>query len=130
MKSDGQWVDVHQQRGMTVIGGLLLLIIVCFMVLIAIRIIPIYIDYFTVRTTLDGLKKEPQINQMTAVDIHNTLEKRFGIGYVNVVQARQVKLRRQGNIWIAELVYEDRRTVIANVDVIATFNITMPLTPP
>lgn len=128
MKSDGQWVDLHQQRGMTVIGGLLIMIAVCFVALIVIRIFPIYKAYFDVLTTLEALKKDPQINQMTAVDIHNTLEKRFSIGYVTVVQARQVKLRRQNNIWIAELVYEDRRPVIGNVDVVATFNITVPLT--
>lgn len=120
---------VQGQRGITMIGGLLILIALGFVVLIGIRVIPIYIDYFSVRSTLEGLKKEPQISRMTSSDIRSAIEKRFNIGYVDVVNAKQVKIRKQGNARILVLDYEDRRPVIGNVDVVAKFNVNVPLEP-
>lgn len=118
-----------RQQGITVISGLLILVGLGFVALIALRVVPIYIDYFTVRSTLEGLRKEPEIARMTTFDIHKTIQKRFDIGYVDIVEAKQAKILRQGNERHLELVYEDRRPVIGNVDVIAKFNINIPLSP-
>jgi hypothetical protein len=119
----------HRQRGISMVGGLLALISVCFVALLVLRIVPLYIAYFTVQSALDGLKKEPQASQMTVNDIYNTLQKRFDIGYVTVVQAKQVKIRYQGKDRVLSLHYEDRRPLIGNLDVIATFNINVVLSP-
>jgi hypothetical protein len=78
-----------RQQGITVISGLLILVGLGFVVLIALRVIPIYIDYFTVRSTLEGLRKDPEIARMTTFDIHKTIQKRFDIGYVDIVEAKQ-----------------------------------------
>jgi hypothetical protein len=118
-----------RQQGITVISGLVILVGLGFVALIALRVTPIYIDYFTVRSTLEGLRKEPEIARMTTFDIHKTIQKRFDIGYVDIVKAKQTKVLRQGNERYLELVYEDRRPVIGNVDVVAKFNINIPLSP-
>jgi hypothetical protein len=118
-----------RQRGMTMIGGLLALVSVCFVALLVLRIVPIYITYFTVRSTLEGIKKEPQVSQMSSTDIYNTLQKRFDIGYITVVQAKQVKIRQQGRDRMLALAYEDRRPLIGNLEVVATFDINVVLAP-
>ena len=112
---------VHQ-RGMTVIAVILILISIAFIALIAMRIIPIYLSYFSVRSALEGLKKEPEVAQMSIFDIQQRIQKRFDISYVTVIDPKQVKIRQQGRDKILELVYEDRRPLIANLDVVAKFN--------
>jgi hypothetical protein len=117
---------VHQ-RGMTVVAVILILISIAFVALIAMRIIPIYVSYFSVRSALEGLKKEPEVAQMGIFDIQQRIQKRFDISYVKVIDPKQVKIRQQGRDKILELVYEDRRPLIANLDVVAKFNDTIVL---
>ena len=119
-----------RQRGMSVIGGLLWLIIAAFVVLIMLRVVPIYIDYFSLMSTLEGLKKEPQIGRMSTEDIYRTMGRRFDIGYVTVIKPQQIKIRREGNDRILDVSYEDRRSLIGNLDVVAKFNDTIVLSPP
>ena len=54
-----------RQRGISLIGGLLMLIVVCFVALMAIRIVPIYVSYFTVKSALEGLPHDPASRQMS-----------------------------------------------------------------
>lgn len=119
-----------RQRGMTVISVLIILIMIAFVGLIVMRILPIYIDYFSIRSSLEGLKKEPEIERMTLLDVQQRIQKRFDISYVNIIDARRIKVRQQGRDKVLELAYEDRRPLLGNLDVIAKFNetITLPAT--
>ncbi len=119
----------RRQRGMTTIGGLLTLLAVGFVALMAIRIVPIYIAYFGAWTALEGIKKEPRAMQMSLYEIHTALQKRFDIGYVTVVQANQVKLQSQGRDRVLTLAYQDKRHLIANLDIVASFDINVVLSP-
>jgi hypothetical protein len=118
-----------RQRGISVIGGLLVIIVVCFMALMVIRIVPIYLSYFTVKSTLEGLQQDPASRQMSRAELQSTLRKRFDIGYVTVVDAGQVKINDQGRERILSLAYEDRRTLIGNLDIVASFDINIVLSP-
>lgn len=119
----------RQQRGISAIGGLLALVVVCFVALIVIRIVPIYVSYFTVKSTLEALQRDPASRQMSTFELYNTLQKRFDIGYVSVVDAKQVKIRQQGKERILSLAYEDRRPLIGNLDIVAKFDINLVLSP-
>lgn len=119
-----------RQRGISAIGGLLIMIVVCFVALLAIRIVPIYLSYFTVKSTLEGLLQDPASRQMSVSELYNTLQKRFEIGYVSVVDARQVKIRQQGRERTLSLTYEDRRPLIGNLEIVANFDINIVLSPP
>jgi flagellin-like protein len=118
-----------RQRGISPIGGLLMLIVVCFVALMAIRIVPIYVSYFTVKSALEGLARDPASRQMSSSEIYSTLQKRFDIGYVSVVDAKQVKIRQQGRERIVSLAYEDRRPLIGNLGIVANFDINVVLSP-
>lgn len=118
-----------QQWGISVISGLLVMIVVCFVALMVIRIVPIYVSYFTVKSTLERLQQDPASRQMSTSEIYNTLQKRFDIGYVTVVDVRQVKISQQGKERILSLAYEDRRTLLGNLDIVASFDINLVLSP-
>lgn len=111
-----------RQRGMTIIGVLLVLIVIAFTALIVMRIAPIYVDYFSVREAIKGLKSESNITTMSKEEIYNSLDRRFDVSYVDVVRGRDLKLVRQGEDLVLKLVYEDRRPLIGNLDVVARFD--------
>lgn len=127
MTGDASTLSGARQHGMTVIAVLMILIIIAFVALIVMRIVPIYINYFSIISTLEGIKSEPEIERMTVLDIQRAIQRRFDISYVSVIDARQVKIRLQGRERLLDVAYEDRRPLIANLDVVAKFNDTIVL---
>ncbi|MFO1431444.1 MAG: DUF4845 domain-containing protein [Candidatus Competibacteraceae bacterium] len=120
---------VKRQWGISPIGGLLTLIAVCFIALLVLRVVPIYMAYFTVKSTLKDLAQDPASRQLSVSELYTRLQKRFDISYISVVDARQVKIRQQGRERIISLTYEDRRPLIGNLDIVANFDINLVLSP-
>lgn len=118
-----------QQRGMTVIGMLLLLIALAFVALIVMKVVPMYIQYYTIKSTIESVRKEPQLAQMTTQDIYTGIEKRFDIGYVENVRARDLKIRNESGGRVLDLVYQDERELFYGLFVVLKVNESVPLTP-
>ena len=120
--------SIIRQRGWTLIGALVILILLAFVVLIGFRVVPMYLDYFTVKSTLEALQSERGVAKMSKVEIQKSIQRRFDVGYVEVVTAKDVKIRLAKNGGrVVELVYEDRRPLIANLEVVGKFNQTVAL---
>jgi Tfp pilus assembly major pilin PilA len=119
----------RRQRGMTVIGMLLLIIVIAFVALIAMKVVPMYVQYFSIKSTIESIQKEPQVAQMSAQDIQNAIQKRFDIGYVDNIMARDLKIRNDRNGRVLDLVYQDERTLFYGLSVVLKVNEAIPLNP-
>lgn len=118
-----------QQRGMTVIGMLLLLIVLAFVALIVMKVAPMYMQYYTIKSTIESIRQEPQLAQMTAQDIQNGIQKRFDIGYVENITAKDLKIRNESGGRVLDLVYQDERELFYGLFVALKVNESVPLTP-
>ncbi|MCU0807776.1 MAG: DUF4845 domain-containing protein [Candidatus Contendobacter sp.] len=114
---------------MTVIGMLLLIIVIAFVALIAMKVVPMYVQYFSIKSTIESIRKEPQVAQMSAQDIQNAIQKRFDIGYVDNIMARDLKIRNDRNGRVLDLVYQDERTLFYGLSVVLKVNEAIPLNP-
>jgi Tfp pilus assembly major pilin PilA len=119
----------RRQRGMTVIGMLLLIIVIAFVALIAMKVVPMYVQYFSIKSTIESIRKEQQVAQMSAQDIQNAIQKRFDIGYVDNIMARDLKIRNDRNGRVLDLVYQDERTLFYGLSVVLKVNEAIPLNP-
>ena len=119
----------QRQRGMTAIGMLLLLIVIAFVALIAMKVVPMYIQYYTIKSTIESVRKEPQIAQMSPTDIQNAIQKRFDIGYVDNITARDLKIRNENRGRVLDLVYQDERALFYGLSVVLKVNEAIPLNP-
>ena len=118
-----------RQRGMTVIGMLLLIVAIAFVALVGMKVIPMYIQYYSIKSTIESIRKEPQLAQMSAIDIQNAIQKRFDIGYVNNINARDLKIRNERNGRVIDLVYNDERELFYKLFVVLKANEAIPLNP-
>ena len=117
------------QRGMTVIGMLLLLIVIAFVVLIAMKVVPMYIQYFSIKSTIESIRKEPQLAQMSTQDIQNAIQKRFDIGYVDNITARDLKIRNENRGRVLDLEYQDERELFYGLSIVLKVSESIPLNP-
>ncbi|MGF1527744.1 MAG: DUF4845 domain-containing protein [Candidatus Competibacterales bacterium] len=117
-----------KQRGITLFGAIFLVSFIVIIAIIAMKVSPIYLDYFGVRSTLYGMRDEPGIESRSPRDIYRTIEKRFNISYVSVIKPRDVKIKSRNGRRFMLLQYQDRRNVFGNLDVVAVFDEEIPLT--
>ena len=110
---------LKRQNGMTAIGWLIVLGLIGFFVLLTLRMLPSYLEYFKVVSTLDSLEKEPGIS--SAGDIRKLIDRRFNISYVEVIQPGDVAIKPVGPNFRVIADYEARKHIFANVDVIMSF---------
>ena len=74
---------LEKQAGMTAIGMVLMLILVGFVALIAIRVIPMYMDHFMVVGSLESLEQDPEVAGMSAPQLRKRLQRRFDVNSID-----------------------------------------------
>ena len=111
-----------KQKGMTGIGWLIVLALIGFFTLLTLKMLPAYMEYYKVVSTLQSLEKEPSSSVSSPEAIRRLIERRFDISYVTVILPSQVKIKTAGGYFTVTAKYEAREHVFANVDVIMKFN--------
>jgi hypothetical protein len=112
----------HHQKGMTAIGWLLVLGLIAFFTLITLRMLPLYLEYTKVASTMESLKEQPGITNQTKAQIVGIVSKRFGVNDVKNVDPKLIKVSKDGGVLKVSIKYERREHLVGNVDVVATFD--------
>lgn len=111
-----------QQRGMTGIAIIFILAVCLLVVLIFVKLLPVYIDYFNVSSVLSSLENEPRIATMSVGEVSNTIMKRLDINMVKDVGRDDIYITQKSNARLIEIEYQVQRKLLGNVDVLIHFN--------
>jgi type II secretory pathway pseudopilin PulG len=106
---------------MTLIGWLMVLAIVGFVTLIALRLLPGYMEYLTVRQVVEQVYNQAT-PESTPATIRGDIQRRFTVNDVKSVSARDIEVTRQENRITIRLAYEYRTPVVGNVDAVLVFD--------
>ncbi|WP_297529483.1 DUF4845 domain-containing protein [Thiohalobacter sp.] len=107
---------------MTLISWLVVLGLIAFFAILVLRLVPNYLEYFKVESTLESLKNEPGITQKSPGEIRTLISRRFDINDVEHVKAKEVKITRDRGRTIVSVKYEVRVPVLGNVDAVTKFD--------
>ena len=118
----------RKQKGMTLLGFVIVLAVVGFFAYVAMRLFPMYSEYYSVRSAMKGLANEPGIGTQDPARIQDLFFRRLYISYSENVKKEHVKLRRVDNGWEMNVEYEVRRPLVGNLDVVGKFNSVQMLT--
>ena len=117
-------------RGITLIGFLILLCVAGFFAYLAMRLLPMYIEYYGVVKAMQMVKDEPGSAQKPIEEIRRSLRMKFDTQYVddNTIPAQAIQLRREGGAATLRIAYEKRVSFMYNIDLVATFDKSVNLT--
>jgi len=118
----------RHQSGMTLIGFVVVLAVVGLFAFIAMRLFPMYSEYYAVKSALKGLASEPGIADTDPAKIQDLFFRRLYISYAENVKPENVKIDRIDNGWNMKVDYELRRPLISNRDVVGKFSAQQDLT--
>lgn len=106
---------------MTFLGWLLVLALIAFFAVLALRLIPIYLEYYKVREDVESLQNEPFISKKTPSEVYRLLNNRLYIDSVERVKQNNIKIVKEGGRLTVGVDYEVRVPLFGNIDVIVHF---------
>jgi len=112
------------QNGMTYLGMLIMLIVIAFFAVVLIKVAPLYMEHFKVKSSLDSLAQETKDSQSTLSsppEIMKQLFNRLGINDVTHVARDDVNITKEGHKTVVTVDYEARVHLFYNIDVVARF---------
>ena len=109
------------QRGITLIGFLIVLALAGFFFLIGAKLFPMYSEYMAVKAAMVQVQNTPGSARMTPEQVWKILSRTFNISYVESVQRNNVQLVRK-NGYFLRVAYEVRKPLVYNLDVVAKFD--------
>jgi hypothetical protein len=110
------------QRGITLLGWLLLLIPIGILGYAGIRVAPIYINYFRVVKALEQTASEAKGEAINPAEVHASLERRFNVEYVDTPDAKDIDVHREGEHWVAIAKYEEVAPLFGNISLLLQFD--------
>jgi hypothetical protein len=115
-----------RQRGMTLIGILIIVIVVGAWVYCGIRLAPKYLEYMRVASTLDKVREEFESNPgSTEFMLRKAVERHFDIEMVTVIDASDIEIKKDGGAFTMRANYEDTVPLAYNISFLVTFDKTV-----
>ncbi len=99
----------NRQNGMTFIGIVMLLVVIAVIALTAVKIIPIYIENFAVKSVLTSIENDHRIDPKSKAAIWESIKKRLYINEVRLIKKEHVTMSRKNGKTTVTIEYESRR---------------------
>lgn len=120
-------MKIRKQKGLTLIGFLIVLSLTIFVAFLGMKIGPIYMEYYSVVSAMNGVASERGSANLSPFDIRVKVLNRLYVSYsAENVKEKHIKLTRNNGVNL-HIAYEVRKPVIGNLDVVAKFDRTVRL---
>ena len=116
---------MNKQRGMTLIGWVIVLGIIAFFATVVMRLLPMYQEYYGVVQIMKGMEKELEENKLTKQQTWRLFQRRFDTGYISSVKKVNVEiLRGKNSTHVTKVIidYEVRKPFIAQISLVGHFH--------
>ena len=113
----------HRQRGMTMLGILVLVVVVGGWVYAGIRLVPKYLEYMRVASTLEKVRDEFDSNPgSTEFMLRKAIERHFDIDMVEVIRPSDIEITKDGGSFNMRAFYDDTVPLAGNVSFLVEFD--------
>jgi hypothetical protein len=112
----------HSQRGLTMFGFLFVAVVLIAIAMLAMKLVPAYIEFFSVKKILNTMGQDSEIRSMSNGEIRNSFSQRAGVGYVTVVKPEDLSIDRHGGTPVITAAYEYRTNLVGNVSLVVDFS--------
>jgi hypothetical protein len=115
---------LKKQQGMTATSILLLLIGICSVVIMVLRIAPVYMNHGKIKSAIEGIKGTTDIQTASKGEIMKKLSDRFSINQVNTtdIGEKNIIVTKHGDYVKLQITYQVEVPIIGNVSALMKFD--------
>jgi hypothetical protein len=110
-----------QERGLSMVGFLFVAVVVVVCVMVGFRVMPAYIEYYSVHKALEeALANTKDLN--SAAEIRSAFQKRADAGYIESVSGKDLDIVKTKNEVTASATWTRKLPLVANVSLFLDFD--------
>lgn len=111
------------QKGLSLVGGLVVLALVAFAANTAFRLVPHYLDFRAIKKSIEAIDGNQALDITTVDDFYSYVGKSMQVNSIRDVDLNKaLKVTVANNKFNAHLQYEQREPVIFNIDLVVKFD--------
>lgn len=110
------------QQGISMLGFLITLSVVIFFAFCAMKIVPMYIEYYSVKKALASIANDAQAANSSKERIRENFARHMQIDYVSTVKPEMLKIESTEAGYKLVMDYEVRKPMFHNLDVVGKFH--------
>lgn len=111
-----------RQQGLGALGWLIVLAIASFALTCALKIGPLYLDYFQLKKALDDVVGDASVGSLPNGELRAIISKRLDVNRVEVIKTSDIEFIETRDGRVMDATYEQRVALIANIDVVVKFD--------
>jgi hypothetical protein len=110
-----------RQKGITLLGLIIGSFLLVLVALLAMRLLPSYIEYFTIKKNLVSIGKETAGRDATVSEIRRSFESRTAIDDITSVAPADLVITKEGNGYLIAASYRREVPLFANIGIYIDF---------
>lgn len=114
--------SLERQKGITAIGWILIILLIGCVAFFLLKLVPIYIDGFTVEDVATSFNSNPDIGSMTPGEIRRDIRHRLSVNMITDVKPEDITVTKADNVVSIEIYYVKRTHLVGNIDLVVTFD--------
>ncbi|MES2819855.1 MAG: DUF4845 domain-containing protein [Pseudomonadota bacterium] len=115
-------VVARSQKGLSLLGWMLLLAVVAFFASAAFKLVPHYMDYMALEKMINSIESEGAQDVRTIGDFQDRIYKGMTINAIDLDLKEALKIKVENNEFQVHLKYEKREPLIRNIDMVVRFD--------
>lgn len=113
---------LNRQRGMTISKLLFVCIAVGAVALVAIKLLPEYVEYWKIKADVVAIGEEVNANpDATVGDVRQAFERRADIDEIHAIKSTDLDITKEGDSIVIGFAYERKIHLIRNISVLIEF---------
>ena len=114
--------DLSRQRGISSAGVLLIAVLLGLFFTVGLKVGPLYVDHNLITGLCQDLIDNGEANGMTVTEVRDRISSTLRINNVTDFDLNSIRMRKENGEAIITVAYEKRVPLIANLDIVATFD--------
>ena len=121
----------HSQKGASFFGWLAVIALLVFGMVIAMKLVPIYMDHYSLRNIITTVNEDPNVKVNSLRDLNSYIEKGMQLNSIRDIKAEDAITTTQSgqNAYTVVLKYEVRAPLLNTVDLLVHFDETFIVRP-
>lgn len=112
----------HRQSGLSAITILIIILVAVFFGTCAIKLIPGYMESFTVKEAVESTVAQAKADSMQVSAIRSMLSKQFQVNMIDVIKLTDITITKMDGKTVVDAGYEKRIPLMFNIDVVLKFD--------
>jgi len=115
--------SAHSQKGMSILGWLMMLTIVAFFASAAFKVLPHYFDNMALEKMITSVETDKALDVRTVGDFYSHISKGMQVNSVRDLNMQDaIKVKVENNEFRVHMKYEKREPLIQNIDLVVRFD--------